>query len=209
VQALIEAAARIPCLLCGEIHPLRLHAYLTRKVRSPEKAEDIEIRIVAIICFKAKERGRQYTKRLLPPFVIAFCRISRQGVLDYLRRFPDGRIVYRIASALLGALDRRTIRRHLGMAGAHIEKAAQRLAPLFRKAGSAIRRRHRGESHEEYLEYLVRQEHRAGGQFAARGEMQIPSLVYIHLVCLFERSLRPPAVSLGYVLWAMVFHDTS
>ena len=209
MQALIEAAARIPCLLCGEIHPLRLHAYLRRKVRSPERAEDIEIRIVAIICLTAKEQGRQYTKRLLPPFVIAFCRISRQGVVEYLRRYPDGRIVYRIASALLGALDLRTIRRHLGMAGAHIEKAAQRLAPLFRKASSAIRRRHRSESHGEYLEYLVRQDHQAEGQFAAGGELQIPSLVYIHLVCLFERSVRPPAVSLGCVFWAIIFHDTS
>ena len=209
MQALIAAAARVPCLLCGEIHPLKLHAYLTRKVRSPARAADIEIRIVAVICLKAKEQGRQYTKRLLPPFVIVFCRIGRQGVLEYLRRFPDGRIVSDIACAMLGTLDLRTIRRHLGMAGTHIEKAVQRLAPLFRKAGSAIRRPHRGESHGEYLEYLSRQDHRAGGQFAAGEDMQIPSLVYIHLVCLFERSLRPLAVSLGCVFWAVVFRDTS
>ena len=205
----MEAAARIPCLLCGEVHPLKLHAYLTRKVRSPARAADIEIRIVAVICLKAKEQGRQYTKRLLPPFVIAFCRIGRQGVLEYLRHYPDGRIVSDIACAMLGTLDLRTIRRHLGMAGTHIEKAVQRLAPLFRKAGCAIRRPHRGESHGEYLEYLTRQDHRAGGQFAAGGDMQIPSLVYIHLVCLFERSLRPLAVSLSCVFWATVFHDTS
>jgi len=116
--------------------------------------------------------------------------------------------VSRIASAMLGALDPRTIRRHVSMAGAHIEKTVQRLAPLFRKAGSAIRRRHRGESHGEYLEYLTRQDHRARGQFVAGGELRIPALVYIHLVCLFERSVRPPAVSLGCVFWAVVFHDT-
>jgi len=165
--------------------------------------QDIEIRVVTIICFKAQGQGRQYTKRLLPPFVIAFCRISRQGVLEYLRRYPDGRVVYRIASAVLGALDRRTIRRHLGMAAAYIDEAVRGLAPFLRDAGHAVRRPRPGESQIEYLEYL------AGGQIAAGGELRAPSLGYVHLVCLLERSSRPPAVSLSCVLRTMVFHDTS
>ena len=49
-ELLIRVSAFIPCLLCGEVHLLRIHARLWRKVRSPEEGQNIEITIIAIIC---------------------------------------------------------------------------------------------------------------------------------------------------------------
>ncbi len=111
----MELALFVPCPLCGEVHELRIHALLWRNVRSPEQGENTEIVIVAIICGRAEEAGKQYTKRILPPFVIPYCQIGREGVMAYLHRFPEGRIVYRFGNELLGARDIRTIRRHIAM----------------------------------------------------------------------------------------------
>lgn len=181
-----------------------------RNVRSPQEGENIEIAIVSIICLKAKERGRQYTKRLLPPFVIPFCQIGREGVLQYLRRFPDGRIVYRIAAEMLGAQDLRTIRRHLDMARGQIAKAALKLAPLLREVPAhVVRPRRPGESDSEYLEDLAQQAHRAGRRAGGGRGPRIPSLVYVHLVSVFARASRPLATPLTCVVRAIVFYDTS
>jgi len=88
---------------------------LWRTVRSPELGQNTEVTIVSIICGRAKEAGKPYSKRILPPFVIPYCQIGREGVMAYLGRFPDGRIVYRFGNELLGARDIRTIRRHIAM----------------------------------------------------------------------------------------------
>jgi hypothetical protein len=85
---LIEMFVYIPCLLCGEIHELRIHALLWRKIRSPEEVSNTDIIIIAIICLSAKKLGKQYTKRLLPPFVIPYCVIDREAVLAYLHHSP-------------------------------------------------------------------------------------------------------------------------
>jgi len=113
---LIELARYVACPLCGEVHGLRIHAVPWRNVRSPEVGENIEVTVISIICGRAKEAGGQYSKRILPPFLIPYCQIGRQGVLAYLGQFPDGKIVYRFGNELLGARDIRTIRRHVALA---------------------------------------------------------------------------------------------
>jgi len=190
---------------------LRIHAVLWRKVRSPESGENTDITIVSIICRRAKRRGRQYTKRLLPPFLIPFCQIAREGVLAYLRRFPDGRIIYRLASSMLGAQDLRTIRRHLAMGTAQIAKAALALAALLSEVPvyAGVPQRRLGQSDSLYLEELVEQTHRGRQRACGGAQSRIPSLVYVHLVDLFSRSPRPPAPPLTRVLNGVVFHDTS
>jgi hypothetical protein len=183
---------------------------LWRKVRSPETGENTEITLISIICRRAKERGRQYTKRLLPPFVNPFCQIGREGVLAYLRRFPDSRMVYRLASAMLGARDPRTIRRHLAMAGAQLGEAALVLATLLSEvpAYGSLPRHPLGQSNGGYLEALAEQAHRAGRRSRGGGAPRIPSLVYVHLVGVFQRCSRPLAPPLSSVVRAVVFHDT-
>ena len=57
-----------PCILCGEVHPIHVHAKFTRLVRSNETEKNEPILIFSIICKNAKEQGRQYTKRILPFF---------------------------------------------------------------------------------------------------------------------------------------------
>jgi hypothetical protein len=190
---------------------LRIHAALWRKVRSPESEEKTVITIVSIICRGAKRRGRQYTKRLLPPFVIPFCQIAREGVLAYLRRFPDGRIVYRLASSMLGARDPRTIRRHLAMGTAQIAEATLALAALLSEVPlyASVPQRRLGQSDCAYLEELVEQTHRGRRRACGGAQSRIPSLVYVHLAGLFRLCSRPLAPPLTRVLRGVVFHDTS
>jgi len=207
----IAAASDIPCLLCGEIHALHVHVRLVRKVRSPQAGENVEITIVSIICRRAKRRGRQYTKRLLPPFVIPFCQIGREGVCAYLRRFPDGSMNYRFAFSLMGARDPRTIRRHLQMGSAQIAKATLILATLLSglPAFAKLPQRPLGQSDPAYLEDLSEQAHRARRRAGAGGQPRIPSLLYVHLVGVFDGARPPLAPSLSSVVRAVVFHDTS
>jgi hypothetical protein len=207
----LEAGGYVPCPLCGEIHGVRIHALLWRKVRSAETGENVEIRIVSIICEKAKSQAKQYTKRILPPFVIPFCQIGREGVLGYLRLYPEGRIVYRIALAMLGARDKRTIGRHLAMGLAGIAQAALALAALLAEVPSyaTVPKRRVEQWVGEYLEALVQETARAGRRAASGGLRRLGSVVYVHLADLFTDPYKPLVPPLSSVLRAMVFHDTS
>ena len=184
---------------------------LWRKVRCPAEGENTEVTIVSVICGTAKEAGKQYSKRILPPFVIPYCQIGREGVLAYLRRFPDGRLVYLVASAMLGARDKRTIRRHIALGLAGIAAAGLELSTLLSEvpAYATIPEHRLGQSPGEYLEELGEQMdlagRRAGGSYAS----SVPPIVYVHLVSVFDRSAGPLAAPLSCVLKAAVFHDTS
>ena len=87
---LIQIFKVTPCLLCGEVHALSIHAYLWRKVYSAEQGDTIDICIIAIICRGAKKQGKQYTKRILPPFLIPYSVVNRESLVAYLRLYPDG-----------------------------------------------------------------------------------------------------------------------
>jgi hypothetical protein len=159
----------------------------------------------------AKEAGRQYSKRILPPFVIPYCQIIRDGVLAYLRRYPDGSVVYAVGLELLGARDRRTIRRHVEgalrwVAGACLE-LARRLSGLAAYASlpqPALR-----QSPLQQLEELAREADRAGRRARGGAAAQTPAVVYVHLVSVFERSGGRLAISLTYVVGVAVVPDTS
>lgn len=210
-QRLKELAAHVRCLLCGQIHALSIHAYPRRKVRSPAEAENVPIRIVSIICTVAKGAGRQYSKRILPPFVIPYCQIVRDGVLEYIRRYPDGRLVYAVGLELLGARDRRTIRRHVEgalrwVAGACLE-LARRLSGLA--AYASLPQPPLGQSPLQQLEELAREADEASRRAGGGTAPQIPAVVYVHLVSVFERSGGRLAISLTYVIGVGLVPDTS
>ena len=184
---------------------------LWRTVRSPELGENTEVTIVSIICGRAKEAGRQYSKRILPPFVIPYCQITREGVLAYLHRFADGRVVYLVAAAMLGARDIRTIRRHVAMGLATIAAAGLELARLLSglPAHGTLPQPQLNRSAGQYLEGLSQQMDRAARRAGGSRGSEIRPIVYAHLVSVVARSPGPVATPLGRVLRAAVFHDTS
>lgn len=208
---LTELARLVPCPLCGGVHGLRIHATLWRKVRSPEKGENVEVMIVSIVCATAKEAGKQYTKRVLPPFVIPFCQISREGVMGYLGRFPDGRVEYAFGIQMLGARDMRTIRRHIAMGLATIAAAGLELASLLSAlpAYATLPEPQLKQSPGQYLQQLARQMDRAAQRVRGRQGSETAPIVYAHLVSVVSRSPGPIATPLSCVLRAAVFHDTS
>lgn len=198
-------------MLCGQTHPLKIHAYLGRKVRSPAQGENVVVTIVSIICRTAKEAGKQYSKRILPPFVIPYCQIGREGVLAYLRRYPDGSLVYAAGLAMLGARDLRTIGRHIALGLQMIGAAALQLASLLSglAAYATLPEPRLGQSPTEHLDELARQVGRAARRAGHGSASELPPIVYVHLASAFERSSEPLALPSSCVLRAAVFHDTS
>ena len=102
------------CVLCGQVHKPRFHGYVWRLVRNNETFTNEPILICIIICFAAKRAGKQYTKRMLPPFVTPECNISLDNALEMYRAMPN-EINYDRASELLGTICAKTIRRHYVM----------------------------------------------------------------------------------------------
>ena len=92
---------------------MKIHAYFIRKVRNPDSWENEEIKIFAMYCKIAKQKGDQYTKRILPPFVTPECNIMLGYVLVYVAEYPQEHINYTKAEIILGASDPRTIRKHI------------------------------------------------------------------------------------------------
>ena len=75
-----------------------------------------ELVIVSLICSEAKRQGKQYTKRMLPWFVIPECNIRLDLVVKLLRlveRDPGAgmRLAHEQADAVIGSASERTIAR--------------------------------------------------------------------------------------------------
>lgn len=110
---MIRKYQRSECVLCDEVHELQVHAYLERKVRSPNDGENHAIRILSIICARAKAQGQQpYTKRLLPEFVIPECNIRLDRVLVLVEEDPQENRNEDWSCGILGCVDGRTVGRH-------------------------------------------------------------------------------------------------
>jgi hypothetical protein len=180
-------------------------------VRSPEEGENVEVTIISIRCTTAEEAGKQYTKRVLPPFVIPYCQINRQGVMAYLTRFPDGRVEYASGMRMLGALDIRTIRHHVALGRATVAAAALELAGFLSSlpAHATLPDSLITGSPGAYLEELADQMHAAARRAGGCGRSRSPGMLYAHLVSVRGRSASPLETPLTSVLRAAVFHDTS
>lgn len=204
-------AGAVPCLLCGQVHELKIHSYPRRKVRVPETCANATIIIVVIVCATAKEQGEQYSKRILPPFVAPYCVIRRDAVMDYLRRHPTGTMHYRMALSMLGALDKRTIRRHLAEALAFIGTATMQIADLLAQMAffGTMPPRGLGESQVAYLEAASEELGRAARRACGARARRIPSLVFVHIAAVVKGHRGGLEVSTTCVLRALVFGDTS
>jgi hypothetical protein len=179
-----ELSRTVPCLLCGRIHALKIHSYPQRKVRMPETCLNVAMVILVI---------------------------RRDRVLDYLAHHPRGTVSYRKAITMLGALDQRTIRRHLAEGMQRIREATGVIAGLLAEKAffATMPPRRLAHSEAEYLEAVSQELNRAGGRARGGGARKMPAILFVHLAGVFGRHRGVPAVSMTCVLRALVFHDTS
>lgn len=200
----------MPCLLCGEIHKLRVHDILIRKIRTDEE-ENTEISIISIYCIRAKEKGLQYTKRILPPFVIPECNIILEYVLKYIARYPDDLIDYEEAGFILGTYDNRTIDRHIQLARKMIADTNLHLCEVFSSLSSYAHmpEEKTGEGEYAYLSLLVNEANRAAIRIRGSGADEIKDIAYVHIAYVFEKSRDPRKTELNRVMRTFLFYDTS
>ncbi|MBE9571740.1 MAG: hypothetical protein IMF11_14015 [Proteobacteria bacterium] len=197
------------CILCGEKHPLKIHAYVTRKVRSRAE-ENIEIIIIVIYCENAKKHGKQYTKRLLPHFVIPECNIDLENVLQYIVLHPDGSVDFDDASQMLGTQDIRTIDKHIARAMEIIKKTNLTASELLsRLPGFATLPAPEGKLPIEYLEDQADELFDAAERMIGGRSDFIMPIQYVHIVYTFEKARNPLLVPSNRVFHALLFNDTS
>ena len=211
------AAARHPCLLCGGVHEVRIHAWCERLVRCAD-GRNRRILILSCICEKARRQGKQYTKRMLPWFVIPECNIRLDLVLNLHRlvaRHPKGpevgmKLAYERAAGVIGSVSEHTITRHLEWVGHLItastmeagelvaELAAFAALPEVRAGGSGLAELHR------YLMALALARRRAQGRGAVLGVIGC-----LHLRYVVVRARTPVALPLNQILRFWLWFDTS
>lgn len=85
---------------------------MQRKYRDRDTGENIAIVIPVIRCSLAQEQGKQYTKRLLPAFLIPRCVIRLDHVLEAAELPAEEQTAER-ACEILGCIDPRTARRRV------------------------------------------------------------------------------------------------
>ena len=89
-----------------------IHSCVSRSYRDPETLEDVWITIPVRYCSRAKALGRQYTKRILPDFLIPFARMRLDNVIEAGRKKESGSTVEECCR-IIGCIDLRTARMHL------------------------------------------------------------------------------------------------
>ena len=197
------------CILCGEKHPLKIHAYVSRGVRSREE-ENIEIIIVVTHCKTAKERGDQYTKRLLPHFVIPECNIDLENVLQYIVLHPDGSVDFDEASQMLGTQDIRTIRKHIARAMEIIKKTNLRASEILAiLPGFGSLPAHEGKHPIEYLEDQADELFAAAKRIIGGRADFIMPVEYVHIVYIFKKARSPLKIPSYRVFHTLLLDDTS
>ena len=212
-----DAARQRPCLLCGSRHEPRIHAWCGRLVRCVD-GRNHELVIVSLICAAARRQGKQYTKRMLPWFVIPECNIRLDLVVNLLKlveRDPVAgmRLAYEQADAVIGSASERTVARHLGwvrrLVAASVLEASELLSELPAFAAlPEVRAGARGlaELHR-YLMALAIAGRRAEGRGAVGA---VPGVIgCLHLRYVVVRARNPVAPPLNRVLRYQLWFDTS
>jgi len=198
---------------------VRIHGYFIRKVRDAETKENVEITIFAIFCAIARERRDQYTKRILPPFVTPECNIMLCSVMAYLAQYPQKRINYGEAAEILGAMDDRTIRKHILEGREVIDQTTLELTGvLSEQSGFArIPELKPGLGVNERLGTTVDGIDATVTRMRGAAGEQAPAIVYVHAVYTFHRVRKCGKnsenfglkISLNRVLSGIAFDDTS
>ena len=177
-----------------------------------------ELVIVSLICEQAKRQGKQYTKRMLPWFVIPECNIRLDlavNLLKLVERHPGTgmRLAHEHAAGVIGSVSERTIARHLEwvrrLVAASLLEASELLAelapfaalPEVRAGGGGLAELHR------YLMALATAGRRAVGRGAASAVLGV--IGCLHLRYVVVRARNPVALPLDQVLRHGFWLDTS
>ena len=100
---------------------------MRRSYRDPERLEDVWITIPVCFCATAKALGKQYTKRLLPDFLIPCARMRLDTVVEAGRRKERGSTLEQCCR-IIGCTDLRTARMHLARLTEAVQSVALSLA---------------------------------------------------------------------------------
>ena len=169
--------------------------------------------IVSLICEEAKQQHKQYTKRILPWFVIPECNIRLDLVLDLLKleQAPRGgrALAYAQADAVIGSASERTAARHLQWARRLVadtlleaSELVVELAPFTPLPGVHVGAGSLAEL-RRYLAALTAASRRADGGGGAALEV----IGCIHLRYVVVRARNPVAIPLNQVLRSGVWRD--
>ncbi|NVM57197.1 MAG: hypothetical protein HWN51_03645, partial [Desulfobacterales bacterium] len=192
--------------------------YFKRKIRNSDSWENEEIIILAIFCQTAKDRGDQYTKRILPAFVTPECNIMLWNLMIYVARYPQEKINYAKAAMILGARDPRTIRKHILRGREVIEKTNLELTQVLSGLPSFARlpEQKPGMGRYECLTATVKQIDGAVRRMDGADNQQVPAIGYVHVVYMFHRARNPVKIlvnstktPLSRVICSLAFDDTS
>ena len=177
-----------------------------------------ELVIVSLICAEAKRQRKQYTKRMLPWFVIPECNIRLDlavNLLKLVERHPGAgmRLAYEHGAGVIGSVSERTIARHLEWArrltAASVLEASELVAELAPFA--ALPEVHVGAAGlaelRRYLMALAIARRRAVGRGALGAVLGVIGCLHLRYVVVRARS--PVALPLNQVLRYRLWFDTS
>ena len=174
-----------------------------------------QLLIVSLICEEARRQGKQYTKRILPWFVIPECNIRLDLVLNLLQleEAPGGgrALAYAQAGAVIGSASERTAARHLQWARRLVadtkleaSELVVELAPFTPLPGVHVGAGGLAEL-RRYLAALTAARRSADGGVGA-----VPEVIgCIHLRYVVARARNPVAIPLNQVLRRGGWFDTS
>ena len=196
---------------------MRIHAFFDRIIIKSDTCERKKIIILAIFCETAKRRGHQYTKRILPAFVIPECNVMLSNVMKYIKQCPQERINYDKAQTILGVDEPRILRKHILQGREIIDKTNLELTQILSRLPSFahLAESKPGVGRHESLAATVGQIEGAVRRMHGADRQQVPAIEYVHVVYMFHRARNPvvsenlTTKSLGYILSNLVFNDTS
>ena len=198
---------------------MRIHAWCERLVRCAD-GRNHRILILSCICEEARRQGKQYTKRMLPWFVIPECNIRLDLVINLhklVARHPKGpevgmKLAYERAAGVIGSVSEHTITRHpewvryliaastLAASELLVELAPFAALPEVRAGGGGLAELRR------YLMALALARRRAVGRGA---DAVLGVIGCLHLSYVVVRARRPVALPLNQILRNRLWFDTS
>ena len=187
-----------------------IHCYCKRLVRCADGSNH-QFLIAVIICEQAREAGAQYTKRMLPWFVIPECNIRLDLVLELRKKHPTAGSARDHAYAVIGSACERTIARHLlwvddNIAAMLLEvnEWVAELAPFTALPPVRV-----GEKALAQLRRSVAALEKARQAALTAIGVAFTVIGCVHLAYVAERARSPPPISLSLVFRGGCWFDTT
>lgn len=206
--------AHEPCCLCATVHPVRFHQNrIERLVRDPQTGDNQPIQICAIRCPRSRQQGGQYTKRILPEFVIPEANIRLDRVVMCLQQFGTAaKLDYGVACGLLGTVSSRTVDRHMGaarqMAQQALAGAVQLLVMLVGFGQLPASQVSERDDYRDLCLLVAALNEAARRHHGQRGAPLRPQAC-LHLIYVQRRARKPVGISANQVLSLRVVLDSS